>query len=66
MKIAMIISSVVSILPLMSVMICSLWLKSRQPGSINFHMNCGIAGIVFSAVTLILLAITLRSTKKGN
>ena len=66
MKIATIISSVVSILLLLSAMICGLWLKSGQPGSINFHMNWGIAGIVFSVITLILVAITLRRTKKGN
>lgn len=52
MKIATIISSVVSILLLLSAMICGLWLKSGQPGSINFHMNCGIAGIVFSVITV--------------
>lgn len=66
MKIATVISSVVSILLLLSAMICGLWLKSGQQGSINFHMNCGITGIVFSIVTLILLVITLHRTKKGN
>jgi len=66
MKIATIISSVITLLLLLSTMICGFWLKSGQPGSINFHINCGIATFVFCFITLIMLIISLRRTKKGN
>lgn len=66
MKIATIISSIITLFLLVSAMICGFWLKSGQPGSINFHMNCGIAALVFCFLTLILLVISLRRTKKGN
>jgi len=66
MKIATIISSVITLLLLLSTMICGFWLKSGQPGSINFHINCGIASVVFCFITLILIVISFRHTKKGN
>lgn len=65
MKIATIISSVITLLLLLSTMICGLWIQSGQPGSINFHINCGIASVIFCFITFILTIISFRSIKKG-
>lgn len=66
MKIATIISSVMTFLLLLSAMICGFWLKSGQPGSINFHINCGIASVVFCFITMILMIINFGRAKKGD
>lgn len=66
MRIATIISSIITLLLLLSTMICGLWLKAGNPGSISFHLNCGIAAIIFCAITVLLLMITLRRTKKDR
>lgn len=66
MKMATIISSVITLLLMLSAMICGLWMKSGHPGSINFHINCGIASFAFCFVTLILLVVTLQHIKKGK
>lgn len=66
MKIVTMMSGVITLLLMLSAMICGLWLKSDQPGSIDFHIGCGIASVVFCCITLILLAITLRHMKKGT
>lgn len=66
MKIAAVISSIITLLLLLSTMICGLWLKSGQPGDISFHMNCGIASLVFCCITFILLLVTFHYQKKGK
>ena len=65
MKIATIISAIITLLLLLSTMICGFWLKSGQPGSIDFHISCGIASVVFSVITWILMLVSFRATKKG-
>lgn len=66
MKVATMISGIITFLLLLSTMICGLWLKSGGAGSIDFHMTCGILAIVFCFITLVLLAVTSRHIKKGN
>lgn len=66
MKIATIFSSVITLLLLLSTMICGFWLKAGQSGSINFHINCGVASIVLCIITLILIVIDYRQAKKGS
>lgn len=69
MKKATLISAVITVLLLLSTMICGLWLRANNisdPGSFNFHVNCGIAAVVFSIITLILaVAAFSRMKKKG-
>lgn len=66
MKVATLISSIITLLLMLSTMICGLWLESGQLGSISFHINCGIASFAFCFITLILLAVTVRNMKKGK
>lgn len=66
MKTITLVSSIITLLLLLSTMICGLWLKSGQPGDISFHMNCGIASLVFCCITFILLLITFHHQKKGK
>ena len=66
MKIITFVSSIITLLLLFSTMICGLWLKSGQPGDISFHMNCGIASLVFGCITFILLLVTFHYQKKGK
>lgn len=58
MKAATIMSAVITVLLMSSTMICGLWLRVNNisdPGSINFHINCGIAAVVFSFITMVLV-----------
>lgn len=51
----------------MSTMICGMWLKAKNisdPSSLAFHMNFGIASVVFCFITMILLIIFLLGIKK--
>ncbi|MDF2511999.1 MAG: hypothetical protein K0S04_1865 [Herbinix sp.] len=67
MKKVTIISAVITVLLLMSTMVCGLWLRANNisdPGSFDFHVNCGIASFVFSVITLCLAIITLSRRKK--
>ena len=66
MKLATIISSIITLLLLLSTMICGLWLNAGNPGDIAFHINCGIAAVVFCFITLILLLCYFKSQKKGQ
>ncbi|WP_342757534.1 hypothetical protein [Kineothrix sedimenti] len=68
MKKATIISAVITVLLLLSTMICGLWLRANNisdPGSFDFHVNCGIAAVVFSVITLCLAIVTFSRMKKG-
>ncbi|AET69304.1 hypothetical protein Desor_3850 [Desulfosporosinus orientis DSM 765] len=63
MKVVTMISSIITFLLLLSTMICGLWLKANNatdPSSFSFHMNCGIASVVFCFITIVLLAVTLQ------
>lgn len=66
MKLATIISSVITLLLLLSTMICGLWLNAGNPGDIGFHINCGIAAVVFCFVTFILMLCYFKRQKKGQ
>lgn len=58
MKILSIIFAAITGLLLLSTMICGLWIRSNKVteiSSLNFHMNIGIASVVFGCITLILL-----------
>ena len=69
MKKATIISAVMTVLLLMSTIICGLWLRANNisdPASFEFHMNCGIAAGIFSVITMSLAIATFsRMKKKG-
>lgn len=69
MKKATIISAVITVLLLLSTMICGLWLRANNisdPCSFDFHINCGIAAVGFSVITLCLAIVTFsRMKKKG-
>ncbi len=67
MKIATIISAAITVLLLLSTMICGLWLRANNisaSGSFGFHVNCGVAAVVFSVITLCLAIIAFSRTKK--
>ena len=67
MKIATRISAVVTALLMTSTMICGLWMRSNNitdPSSFDFHANCGIAAVVFSLITLVMVIVMLARMKK--
>lgn len=69
MRIATFLSAIITALLLLTTMICGLWLKSNNitdSGSLAFHMNSGIAAVVFSFITLILFGILLKQMKKKD
>lgn len=65
MRVAAIISTLITLLLLLSAMICGLWLKAGNPGSLSFHVNCGLAAVGFCCITIVFLIMSLR-TKKGR
>ncbi len=66
MKVSTMVSGSIALFLLLSTMICGLWLRAGGAGSMNFHSTCGIASVVFSAITWVLLVFTLRNRKKGS
>lgn len=65
MKLATIISSIITLLLSLITMTCGLWIQSGQPGDIKFHISCGITSVIFCFITFILLIKTL-SRQKGE
>lgn len=57
MKMITIISLIITLLLLLSAMICGFWLKAGNPGSSTFHVTCGIAAVVFCCITIALVII---------
>ena len=58
MKIISIISAIITALLLFSTLICGLWIRSNKvtdASSMTFHMNIGIATVIFSSISVILL-----------
>jgi len=58
MKIITIIIGVVTALLLLSTLLCGLWIKSKgltDIGSLNFHMQIGIATVLFGVTSVIIL-----------
>lgn len=68
MKKATIISAIITVLLLLSTMICGFWLRANgtnDQSSLGFHVNSGIAAVIFSIITLCLGFITFSKMKKG-
>jgi len=69
MKIATLTSAIITALLMLSTMICGLWIRANNitaQSSYNFHVNCGIAAVVFSLITMVLVIVMLsRMKKKG-
>ncbi len=66
MKLATLISAIITILCLITTMICGLWIRANnitESSSINFHVNSGILSIIFAVITLILVIILLNRLK---
>ena len=65
MKTISIIVAVITILLLLSTLICGLWIKSKgltDPSSLNFHMQIGIASVIFGLISATLLLVqTLKN-----
>lgn len=69
MKIAMLISAVITALLMLSTMICGFWIRANgisDPSSFEFHISCGVAAVAFSFITLILLIIQFVRMKKRD
>lgn len=48
---------------LFSTLVCGLWIKANhvtEPSSFNFHMQIGIASVIFGFIALVLLFIKRR------
>lgn len=67
MKFFTILSGIITVLLLLTTMICGLWIRANnlaETNSMNFHINSGIASVVFAIITLISLIILLAKMKK--
>ncbi len=56
MKIVFVVISVITGFLLLSTMICGLWIKAnniKDASSLNFHMNIGIASVIFGVVSVV-------------
>ena len=63
MKIAALVSAVVTVLVVVSTMICGLWIRANNvtdPGSLDFHRTIGIASVVCCVITAILVIVLIR------
>lgn len=68
MKVVTLASSIITTLLLLTTMICGLWIRANNvtdTGSLNFHVNSGIASVIFCLVTMILIIACLIRQKKG-
>lgn len=68
MKVVTLASSIITTLLLLTTMICGLWIRANNvtdTGSLNFHVNSGIASVIFCLVTMILIIAFLIRQKKG-
>ncbi|MDF2921499.1 MAG: hypothetical protein K0R57_413 [Paenibacillaceae bacterium] len=67
MRIATLISSIISILLLLTTMICGLWIRANSitdPSSVDFHVASGIASVVFLFLTFIMMFSLLARMKE--
>ena len=56
-------SAIITVLVGLSTMVCGLWIKANQvtdPSSLDFHRTIGIATVVCSIVTAVLVIILIR------
>lgn len=65
MKVFLMIIAIITGLLLFSTLVCGLWIRANkvtEMSSLNFHMNIGIASVIFGIITVIALIIfALRS-----
>ncbi|MDL2253044.1 hypothetical protein LJC49_03115 [Ruminococcaceae bacterium OttesenSCG-928-I18] len=69
MKILTLLSGVVTLLVLLTAMICGLWMQSGgtvDSSSLQFHMTSGIAAVVLCGITLLFTIILLARGQKGK
>lgn len=69
MKTATLISAILTALLILSTMICGLWMRANNiadPGSIDFHITCGVASVVFCLITMTLLIALLGRMKRKD
>lgn len=67
MRIMTLASAALTVLLILSTMICGFWIRANNvtdPSSFSFHMNCGVASVVFSLITLVMVIVMLVRTKK--
>lgn len=61
MKVISLITGIITILLLLSTLICGLWIKSHNlindAGSLAFHMKIGTASVIFGSISALLLII---------
>ena len=60
MKITAIITACLSIILLLSELLCGLWLKSGNQGDVGFHAKLGVAAVVISIICFIMFFSVLR------
>jgi len=63
MKIATLLSSIVTVLAVASTMICGLWIKANNvadPSSIDFHRTIGIVSVVCCVITAVMVIVLIR------
>ena len=63
MKIATLLSAVITTLLVLTTMICGLWIRANSitdPSSFDFHIGAGIASVVFSVITTVLVVVLIR------
>lgn len=64
MKAFSLVIAIITGLLLFSTLVCGLWIRANKVtdvSSLNFHMNIGIASVIFSFITVILLILALKS-----
>jgi uncharacterized BrkB/YihY/UPF0761 family membrane protein len=69
MRIATLISTIITGILMLSTMICGLWIKSNNitdASSLEFHIICGIASVIFCFISITLLVVLLNRMKKGD
>jgi len=63
MKIATLVSAILTVLVVVSTMICGLWISANNvtdPSSIHFHKTIGIASVICCIITAVLVIILVR------
>ncbi|MFT9497753.1 hypothetical protein [Anaerosolibacter sp.] len=63
MKVFSLVIAIITALFLVSTLVCGLWIRSNKVtdvSSLNFHMNIGIASVIFSFIAVILLIMAVR------
>lgn len=59
MKIISYAMGILSMLTILSMIICGLWMRSHPVDNTSFHQSLGIATLVISLVTIIVMMVTI-------